>query len=189
MADILLFHHIQGLTEGLRGIAANLRQAGHTVHTPDLFDGQTFASIDDGFAYAQDVGFEALRARGASAAEPLSREIVYMGFSFGVVIAQQLAQTRAGARGAVLLHSCVPVTEFSQEWPGGVPVQIHGMAGDEFFSEDLPAAQDLSASADDAELFIYPGGQHLFTDSSLEAYDEAAAAQVFERVAAFLSRV
>lgn len=189
MAEIILFHHIQGLTDGVRAVAEDLRAAGHTVHAPDLFYGRTFASIEEGFAFAQQAGFEDLTARGLAAAEELPSDIVPIGLSFGVGIAQQITQTRPGVRGAVLLHSCFPVAAFSESWPQGVPVQIHGMEGDEFFAEDLPAAKDLVAHAEDAELFVYPGEGHLFTDPSLAAYDAEAAALVRKRVLAFLERL
>ncbi len=187
MAEVLLFHHIQGLTDGVRSFADDLRQAGHTVHTPDLFDGRIFASIEEGFGFARDTGFDAIRERGAAAADELAPELVYAGFSFGVTMAQRLAQTRSGARGALLMYSCLPVSEFGEVWPEGVPVQIHGKEGDEFFDEDLPAARALADSTACAELFVYPGDQHLFADSSLEAYDPEASALLMERVRAFLA--
>ena len=154
MAEVLLYHHIQGLTDGVQGFADDLRQAGHTVHTPDLFDGRTFGSIEEGFGFARDAGFDAIRERGAAVADDLRPGLVYAGFSFGVTIAQGLAQTRPGARGALLIDSCLPVTEFGQGWPEGVPVQIHGKEDDEFFDEDLPAARDLARSTPAAELFL-----------------------------------
>lgn len=189
MAEVLLYHHIQGLTDGVRVFADELRQAGHTVHTPDLFDGRTFDSIEEGFAFAREAGFEAIRERGAAAADEHGPELVYAGFSFGVMIAQRLAQTRPGARGALLMYSCIPGAEFGGAWPEGVPVQIHGKEGDEFFDEDLPAARELVASTSDAELFVYPGDQHLFADSSLDAYDPEASALLMERVKGFLATV
>lgn len=189
MAEVLLYHHIQGLTDGVRAFADELRQAGHTVHTPDLFTGRTFDSIEEGFGFAREAGFDAIRERGAAAADDLGPALVYAGFSFGVTIAQRLAQTRPGARGALLIYSCLPVTEFGEAWPGGVPVQIHGKGGDEFFDEDLPAARALADSAAEAELFLYPGDQHLFADSSLDGYDAVAAALLMQRVQAFLAAV
>lgn len=189
MAEVLLYHHIQGLTDGVRTFADELRRAGHTVHTPDLFDGRIFGTIQEGFGYARDSGFDAIRQRGAAAAEELGPELVYAGLSFGVTIAQRLAQTRPGARGALLLFSCMPVAEFGGAWPEGVPVQIHGKEGDEFFEEDLPAAREFVESTRDAELFVYPGDQHLFADSSLDAYDAEASALLAERVQAFLASV
>ena len=189
MAEVLLYHHIQGLTDGVLAFADDLRQAGHTVHTPDLFGGRTFGSIEDGFGFARGQGFDTLGERGAAAADELGPELVYAGFSFGVTIAQRLAQTRPGTRGALLMYSCLPVTEFGPGWPEGVPVQIHGKEGDEFFEEDLPSARELASSTPSAELFVYPGDQHLFADSSLDAYDPEAAELLMTRVRAFLASV
>ncbi|WP_252975068.1 dienelactone hydrolase family protein [Janibacter melonis] len=187
MAEVLLYHHIQGLTPGVVAFADALREAGHTVHTPDLFEGRTFASIEEGFGYARGGGFDVVRRRGADAVYGLGEALVYAGFSFGVTSAQQLAQTRPGARGALLLCSCMPVAEHGERWPQHVPVQVHGKEGDEFFDEDLPAARELVASSERAELFVYPGDEHLFADSSLDAYDPDAAALLLERVRAFLA--
>ncbi len=193
MAEVLLFHHAQGLTPGVRAFADELRAAGHTVHTPDLFDGRTFALIDEGMAFVQATGFDDLRARGVRTADDLPVELVYAGFSFGVMIAQQLAQTRSGARGALLFYSCIPISgEWAfGPWPEGVPVQIHGMDNDPIFvgEGDIDAARAIVEAADDAELFLYPGDQHYFADSSLPSYDAAAAALLTQRVLEFLKRV
>jgi len=187
MAEILLYHHVQGLTDGVRSFADELRHAGHAVHTPDLFDGRTFETIEEGMAFARETGFGALAERGVAAAEGIQDDAVYAGFSFGVMAAQQLAQSRSGARGALLMSACLPVSEFGDAWPEGVPVQVHGKEGDPFFAEDLEAAQALVESTDHAELFLYQGEEHLFADSSLPAYDPAAAALLTERVLAFLA--
>jgi len=189
MTEIVLYHHVQGLTEGVLSFADRLQQAGHTVHTPDLFDGRRFESIEEGMAFAGEAGFGTLAERGVAAAEGISPEVVYAGFSFGVMPAQQLAQTRPGARGALLMSGCLPVSEFGDAWPDGVPVHVHGKDADPFFAEDLEAAQALVESTDGAELFLYPGEEHLFADSSLPAYDPAAAALLTERVLAFLDTV
>ena len=189
MSTVVLYHHVQGLTDGVRSFADELRQAGHTVQTPDLFDGRTFATIDEGMAFARETGFGALAERGVAAAEGLDPDAVYAGFSFGVSVAQQLAQTRPGARGGLLMYSCFPVSEFGDAWPAGVPVQVHGKEGDPFFAEDLEAARALVESSDQAELFLYPGKEHLFADSSLPEYDASAAALLTERVLAFLNAV
>jgi dienelactone hydrolase len=189
VAEILLYHHIQGLTDGVRSFADDLRRSGHTVHTPDLFEGRTFDSLEAGFGFARDTGLDEIRKRGAAAADEFGAGLVYAGCSFGVTIAQRLAQTRPGARAALFMYSCLPVAEFGEAWPQGVPVQIHGKEGDEFFDEDLPAARELVASTGDAELFLYPGDQHLFADSSLDDYDPEASALLTERVKAFLASV
>lgn len=191
MAETVLFHHAQGLTPGVVAFADVLRDAGHVVHTPDLYDGAVFGSLADGVAHAGQVGFGALLERGVHAVDGLPEALVLVGFSLGVLPAQRLAQTRPGARGALLLHSCVPVEEFSPTWPAGVPVQVHGMDADPYFVDegDLDAARALVASTADAELFLYPGSQHLFADRSLPSYDEPAAALLTERVLAFLGDV
>ncbi len=190
MAEVLLFHHALGQTTGFLAFADDLRRAGHTVHAPDLFDGRTFDSIDAGLAYAQEIGFPGgLIERGVRAAEGLPAELVYAGFSLGVLPAQKLAQTRPGARGALLFYSCVPTEEFGSSWPVDVPVQIHGMDADPIFVDegDLDAARAIVESAPDAELFLYPGDQHYFADSSLPSYVPSAAALLRQRVLEFLA--
>ena len=189
MAEVLLFHHALGPTEGLHAFADELRRAGHTVHTPDLFEGRTFGSIEEGVAYADEVGWDEIMARGDRVAESLANHLVYAGVSLGVVPAQKLAQTRAGARGALFFSSCIPVAEFGG-WPADVPAQVHGMDADPIFMDegDVDAARELVESADHAELFLYPGDQHYFADSSLPSYDADATKLLTERVLAFLAR-
>ncbi|HKA84683.1 MAG TPA: dienelactone hydrolase family protein [Acidimicrobiales bacterium] len=187
MAEILLLHHAQGLTAGCLAFADELRAAGHVVHAPDIYDGKTFAELDDGIAYARKVGFDTMQERGRQAADGLADELVYVGFSLGAMPAQLLAQTRPGARGAVLLHASIPLSEFGGAWPAGVPLQIHTMEDDEL--GDVDVARELAETVDEAQVFLYPGDRHLFTDSSLPAYDEAAAAQVRRRVLAFLDGI
>ena len=188
MAEVLLFHHAMGQTEGFHAFADELRGAGHTVHTPDLFDGRTFGSIEEGVAHAGEVGWGELIERGVRTADDLPSELVYGGFSLGVLPAQKLAQTRPGARGALLFYSAVPVSEFGPAWPAGVPVQVHGMDADPFFVDegDIDAARAIVEAADDGELFLYPGDQHYFADSSLPSYDEGATRLLTQRVLAFL---
>lgn len=186
MAEIVLFHHVQGLTPGFIGFAEELRAAGHTVHAPDLFDGRVFDSFEEGVGHAQQVGFGQIIERGVRAAADLPPGIVYGGFSLGVLPAQKLAQTRAGARGALLLSGCVPVSEFGSAWPEGVPVQVHAKENDPFFDEDMDAARSLVADSADAEMYLYPGSEHLFADSSLPSYDADAARLLTQRVINFL---
>lgn len=193
MTEVLLFHHAQGLTQGVHAFADGLRQAGHVVHTPDLFGGRIFESLQAGLAHIDGVGFGALADRGVAAADGLAADIVYAGFSFGAMPAQRLAQTRPGARGALLFHSCLPVSgEWAiGPWPSALPVQIHGMDNDPIFvgEGDIRSAREIVATAGDAELFLYPGDRHLFADGSLPSYDAAAAALLSERALAFLERV
>ncbi len=192
MTDVLLFHHAQGQTPGFHAFADELRQAGHTVHAPDLFEGRTFSSIDEGLAHVEETGgFGEAIERAVRTADGLPSDLVYGGFSLGVLPAQKLAQTRPGARGALLFYSAVPPTEFGASWPAGVPVQVHGMDADAFFVDegDIDAAREIVAAADDGELFLYPGDQHYFADSSLPSYDAGATKLLTERVLDFLARV
>jgi dienelactone hydrolase len=190
MAEVVLFHHAQGLTPGVVAFADDLRAAGHTVHTPDLLDGRTFPTLEDGMAYVRDIGFGEVVERGTRSAAGLPAALVYVGFSLGVLPAQKLAQTRLGARGAVLCYSCLPSSEFGG-WPAGVPVQVHGMDADPIFVDegDLDAARALVDEAADAELFLYPGDQHYFADSSLPSYDPAATELLTRRVLDLLARI
>ena len=189
MAEVVLFHHAQGLTKGVVAFADELRRAGHAVHTPDLYEGRTFDSLDDGVAHAKSIGFDTVLERGRVAGGRLPPQVVYGGFSMGVMPAQALAQERPGARGALLMYSALPASEFGSGWPAGVPLQIHGMEGDPWFQEDMEAARDLAASVPGAELFLYAGSAHLFADSSLPDYDAEAASLLTQRVLAFLEKV
>ena len=160
LAEVVVFHHALGLTGHVLRFADGLRAAGHTVHAPDLYDGRTFHTIEDGMARVDELGGPmAIVERARAAVAPLPNEAVYIGFSLGVLSAQALAQTRAGARGAVLCYSAVPV-------------------GD----EDFEIAQQLAATVSGADLFVYPGGEHYFAE-----HDEQAAALLMERVLDFLA--
>lgn len=194
MAEVVLFHHVQGLTDGVLAFAEQLRGGGHTVHTPDLFDGERPATIEKGVAFADNLG-TVVRDRANAAVADLPAGLVYGGFSMGAAAAQRLAQTRPGARGALLYESCIPLTgdwTFGP-WPDGLRVQIHGMDKDPYFAleGDIDAARDLVATIGPelGELFIYPGDQHLFADSSLPSYDPDAAALVVRRSLEFLGRL
>jgi dienelactone hydrolase len=193
MAEVLLFHHAQGLTPGVIAFADELRAAGHTVHTPDLFDGRTFDSIEEGMAFIKASGMDEMVERGVQTADDLPAELVYAGFSYGEMVAQKLAQTRPGARGALLFYSAIPISgEWAfGPWPDGVPVQIHGMDADPIFAGegDIDAAREIVEKVEDAELFLYPGDQHYFADSSLPSYDAEATALLTKRVLEFLDRV
>ncbi|MBO0833325.1 MAG: dienelactone hydrolase family protein [Actinobacteria bacterium] len=189
MAEVVLYHHALGLTPGVVALAEELRNAGHTVHTPDLYEGKTFGTVDDGVNHAREIGFGEVIERGVRAVEALPAGLVYAGISLGVLPAEKLAQTRPGARGALLLEACVPASEFGDVWPDDVPVQVHGMQDDPSFAGegDLDAARELVGQAKQAELFVYPGDQHLFIDSSLPSYNPAAAGLVTQRLLAFLA--
>ncbi len=190
MSDVILFHHAQGLTEGVQHFADELRDAGHHVTVPDLYEGRTFATVEEGVSHAREIGFETVLERARQAAERLPEGLVYAGFSLGAMAAQMLAQSRPGAIGALLFHGCVPPTEFGDgSWPQGVGLQIHAMDHDPYFVDegDEAVARDLVSRVHGSRLFLYPGDQHLFADRSLAAYDPSAARLLTQRVVAFLA--
>ena len=189
MTELILFHHAQGLTDGVRAFADELRSAGHRVTVPDLYDGQTFATLEAGVAHAQRIGFGTLIARGELAAAALPTSIVYAGFSLGVLPAQKLAQTRSGALGAILYHGAISIGEFAPTWPSGVGLQMHFSEADPWSADDKEAACHLAAAVDRCELHLYAGSGHLIADRSLSEYDPKAAALILERSLAFLERV
>ncbi|MDN4160780.1 dienelactone hydrolase family protein [Nocardioides abyssi] len=192
MVEVVLFHHVLGLTDGVRAFADRLRAAGHTVHTPDLLDGHRSSSVEEGMAHVRELGFGTVVERGEAAVADLPVALVVAGFSMGVLPAQRVAQTRAGVRGAVLMESFVPPAELGPPWPAGVPVQVHGMDADPVFAEegDLDAARGFAGSGvAEVELFTYPGDVHLFADDSLPTYDADAAGLLADRFLVFLDRV
>lgn len=185
MAEVVVFHHALGLTDPVRLFADALRAAGHTVHTPDLYDGRTFDAIEDGMAHSEELGGPmAIVERARAAVASLPSETVYVGFSLGVLSAQALTQTRLGARGAVLCYSALPLGEWGDNWPAtwprGVRLQLHILDGD----EDFEIAQRLAATVSGAELFVYTGSEHYFAE-----HDDEAAALLLERVLGFLSAI
>jgi dienelactone hydrolase len=182
MAEVVLFHHVLGLTPGVTAFADRLRADGHTVHTPDLFEGKILSTIDEGIAHAKSLG-DTVDERARAAVADLPSELVYAGFSMGAAQAQALAQSRPGARGALILHDALKPEWFDSPWPNGLGMQMHVMENDDFV--ELDVARELEQTLG-AELYVYPGDQHLFTDSSTDAYDEAATALVVERALAFL---
>jgi dienelactone hydrolase len=188
VTDVVLFHHAQGLTDGVRRFADRLTAAGHRVTLPDLYDGATFATLDEGVAHAEEVGFDQVVERGVAAAADLPADVVYAGMSLGVMPAQRLAQTRTGALGALLMFSAVPPSFFGS-WPAGVALQLHLVEDDPVAEEDRPAAQELASSVEGAELHLYPGTGHLVVDDSLDAYDADAAELILQRSVAFLDRL
>jgi dienelactone hydrolase len=182
MVEVVVFHHALGLTDPVRRFAGELRGAGHTVHAPDLYDGLTFETIEDGMAHSEELGGPmAIVDRARAEVASLPNECVYVGFSLGVLPAQSLAQTRPGAQGAVLCYSALPLGEWGDnwpaEWPEGVALQLHILEGD----EDFGFAQRLEATVPGAELFVYAGTEHYFAE-----HDDEAAALLTDRVLAFL---
>jgi dienelactone hydrolase len=189
MAEIVLFHPALGLTQGTLAFAHDLRAAGHTVHTPDLYEGATFADVDAGVRHVEQLGFGTVIQRGERAAAGLPSDVVYAGFSLGGLPAQKLAQSRPGAQGLLLFHAFVQPEQLGSSWPHGLKAQIHMMEQDPWLGEDLEAARQFVGRMPEVALFLYPGKGHLFTDKTLTDYDAAAAGQLWDRVISFLDRV
>src|SRR5439155_13702680 len=104
MTTVLLFHHAQGQTPGFLAFAQELRDAGHTVHAPDVYDRQTFATLDEGIAHAREIGFGEILRRGTEAATDLPSDIVYAGFSMGVMAAVADPDKAGRQRRALILR-------------------------------------------------------------------------------------
>lgn len=191
MATVVLLHHALGLTSSLRDYADVLRSYGHDVTTPDLFDGHTFANVHAGVSYAESLGFDTLVAKAETAVNRLPADAVYMGFSLGVLPAQHLAQTRPGARGAVLFYACAPESMLARPLPHDTPVQIHANEFDPFFTHDgdIDNAHALVTSHPSVELYLYPGTGHLFAETNHPDFEADSAMQARGRVASFLASI
>jgi dienelactone hydrolase len=191
MAEVLLFHHVQDLTEGVEAFANDLRREGHDVTVPDLYDGATFDTIDAGVDYAEQRGFQTILDDGVRITEGLAEGLVYAGFSLGALVAHKLSQTRPGALGALLYHhGDVPIDTFGDSWPAGIGLQIHVSEDDPFYeAEIVEEFLERAGASAEVELFVYPGSAHLFADSSLPGYQPESAALVLERTLRFLEGV
>ena len=197
MAEVVLFHSVLGLRPGVIAAADRLRAAGHTVHTPDLFDGEVFDDLDDGMRKEEALGFREIARRTEEAVATLPEELVFAGFSMGLVYAEMLAASRPGALGAVLMHGAVPVEGLSEffgveRWPEGVPVQVHYAAGDpwvEAEEEVTPLGEAVRGAGGAFEEYVYPGSGHLFADPDVPEYDHASSEAMWERVISFLERI
>ncbi|MFT4286520.1 dienelactone hydrolase family protein [Nocardioides sp.] len=183
MVSVLLFHHAGGLTPGVESFADRLRDEGHVVEAPDLFDGRRFADVEDGVAYARSVGAEVLAARAAE----LPAAEVYGGMSMGASRAAEQVLSRPGATGAFFLYGAVAPSWWDATWPAGVPAQAHVTEADPW--REPEAEDEFVADVVDGELFIYPGAGHLFAEPGHPDYDEQVAKLATERIVAFLARL
>jgi dienelactone hydrolase len=196
MAEVLLYHHAQGQTPGFLAFAEELRAAGHTVHTPDLFDGEVFDDIDEGMRKEETLGYREIARRAKETVAGLPAGLVFAGFSMGSANAELLAASRPGASGAVLMHGAAPVEALSEffgveRWPAGVPVQVHYAADDPWVDaeeEVTPLGRDVRGAGAAFEEYVYPGSGHLFADPDVPEYDRAPSEEMWERVLAFLDR-
>jgi len=197
MAEVVVFHSVLGLRPGVIAAADRLRAAGHTIHTPNLFDGEVFDDLDDGQRKEEALGYQEIARRAKEAVAELPAGLVFAGFSLGAVHAELLAASRPGALGAVLMHGAVPVESLSEffgvdRWPEGVPVQVHYAALDPWVEADeevVPLGDDVRGAGAAFEAHAYPCSGHLFADPALPEYDRASSEAMWERVLAFLDRI
>ncbi|MDQ4128524.1 MAG: dienelactone hydrolase family protein [Actinomycetota bacterium] len=196
MAEVVLFHSALGLRPGVISAADRLRAAGHTVHTPDYYDGEVFEDLDDGLRKRDELGVAEIVERAREAVAGLPAGLVFAGFSLGNVPAELLAATTPGARGAVLMHGAIPIEAFSEfgvdRWPAGLPVQVHYAADDPWLEADeevTPLGDAVRGAGAAFEEHTYPGSGHLFADPDLPEYDRASSEAMWQRVLAFLDRV
>jgi dienelactone hydrolase len=187
VADVVLFHSAVGLRPAVERAAEGLRAHGHTVTTPDLYDGETFTDVDEGVAHMQSISWPELLRRATAAVEGLPADLVYMGMSMGAGLAATLAAAREGARGVVLLYGPeVP----EDPWPAGVPVQAHHAAQDRWVDPGSETAliSAVTTAGGQVSIHVYPGTGHLLDDDDLpDQFDPVAAPVVWQRVAEFLT--
>lgn len=194
MAEVVLFHSIFGLRPAIGEAADRLRAAGHTVHTPDLFDGHTFDDYEPAFAWAKESGIgDRVDDLTRAAVESLPSDLVFAGYSYGGYCAEMLAATRPGARGLVLFHSAIALKDLQvPSWPASVPVQVHYALDDPYREQEELESFGASVHASGAsfELYDYAIPGHLFGDRGLaNEYHEESAALLYTRVLAFLAEV
>jgi dienelactone hydrolase len=189
MTSVVLFHHAQGLTDGVRWFGDQLRAAGHDVTQPDLYEGVTFDDLDVGVAHADEIGMNEIIARGVAAIAqlPAGTPAVVGGFSLGTLPAQKIAQTRPGVRGAILYHGGLPSAVFGGPWQDGVALQLHVGPEDKWAEMDEHDA--LIAEVPDSEIYLYPGTGHLIADNSLPSFDAESAGLIIGRSVEFLNRL
>jgi dienelactone hydrolase len=188
MVHVVLFHSATGLKAPVHAFAEALRSDGHVVATPDLFEGQTFATTEAGIVHRDALGIEVLMGRAMAAAADLPDDVVYAGFSMGAAAACALAVSKPGARGALLMHGAVPLSLLGvPQWPA-VPVGLHTSPADLFCpDEDVASfAASVRASAP-LEHHAYAGTGHLFSHADMPEHDAAAAALLLSRVRDFLA--
>lgn len=186
--NIMLFHSTCGLRPAVHASAERLRAAGHEVRVPDLFEGHTFETVEEGMAFKEQLGKDELLKRAVLAAAPYSDQgLVYAGFSFGASVAQTLALGDAKARGLLLLHGTSDIAENASV--DELPVQLHVADPDPFESHDWLTSWylQMQRTGADVEVYRYPGAGHLFTDPDLPDFDQAAAELAWKVAIGFLA--
>lgn len=192
MANVVLFHSVLGLREGVKAAADMLRRRGHTVYVPDLFDGEVFDDYGRAMVRFEEIGLHELMERVRNAVADLEGELVFAGFSIGGGFAEMMAVTHPRAKGCLLFHAALPLRELELEsWPEKVPVQIHYAAGDPWRNDDWVAAfsEDVHRSGAELEFYEYFCEGHLFADPDLPEYDRKSANLLWARVLIFLDKM
>lgn len=184
MAEIILFHHAQGLTEGLRTLAERLHAAGHDVHTPDLYSGVVFDRLDEGLAFASRIGHDAIEEVARRSARQYPHTDTVIGFAMGAFPAQLLAQEWSKVHHVTLVAGGLPPHELSGEWRVDVRLDVHVADPDDWVP---PGSLDpLMVHARGSHLHRYRGVRHMFADPSSPDYDADAADLFEERLFAWL---
>lgn len=184
-----MFHSALGLRRAILSFAEELRSEGHQVHTPDLYEGSVYQEIEEGIAHRDRVGIPTLLELAQKAVEDLPADTVYIGYSLGAALAQSFAQNRRGALGAILMHGVLPPAALGGAWPSAVSVQVHGAELDSWI--DLTQAKNIvaeMAASASADLFLYPGSGHLFTDSDSVEFNKESTTLAHSRIREFLSQ-
>jgi dienelactone hydrolase len=189
MTEVVLFHSVYGLRPAVLSGADRLRGCGHTVHTPDLYEGAVFGNLAEARAYRDFAGLDTLLGRARDAVGGLPLTLVYGGFSMGAAIAQILVVSRPGARAALLVSGALPADELGGSWPRGVPAQIHYAAGDPLIEEEEVASvrAAVAASGASCRAFGYAVAGHLFADDGLPDFDRDSSEQMWRRIEVFLA--
>ncbi|MFD0527953.1 dienelactone hydrolase family protein [Kitasatospora arboriphila] len=192
MAQIVLFHSAYGLRPAVHAAADRLRAAGHEVHTPDLYDGRVFDTVEDGMAYKDELTTDELLRRAVHAAAPLLGQggpgLVYAGLSLGAALAQNLALADTNAAGLLLLHG---TSDIRDDAATSVAVQLHVAEPDPFEPEDWLNAWYLrmTKAAPTSRSTATAAPSHIYTDPELPDYDEEAAERTWATALAFLAEL
>ena len=192
MTQILLFHHELGLTDGVRALAQKIEAGGHTVHLPDLYEGRTFTTVQQGLAHLNEIGRAQIEARGVAATAEHRQASVVAGISMGVAPAFKAAQTVPAFRACIAVSAALPLNTYAPLWMPHVALQVHlGTDDPRVTQQELPLARSYASSAEEpdnpADLFEYETAAHLFMDSSTPEYDEALTDLLVERINALLA--
>ncbi|MCF6523047.1 dienelactone hydrolase family protein [Streptomyces sp. JJ36] len=190
MATVVLFHSAYGLRPAVQQAADRMREAGHTVHVPDLYEGRSAGTVEEGMALHDEIGRDELLMRAITATAPHSEHgLVYAGLSLGGAVAQTLALGDTRARGLLLFHGTSDIAEDASV--DELPVQLHVADPDPFEPHDWLNAWYLRMQRAGAEVEVhrYPGAGHLYTDPGLDDHDAEAAELTWRTALGFLDEL